>query len=142
MTADLKEVARHCMADFWSTGDMGKYDQFFHKDFINHNPSEPNVRSYEELKASLTGTFATMVIEVVPEIILVEGNYMAHTYTVKGKLKVDFMGAPAGTQFTYTGNNIVRYTGDKMVEAWWANDMLGFFTQLGFALAPAQKQPA
>jgi len=132
MSEDLKAIG-HQLAELWNTGNLSIADEIFANDFVNHDPSRPEVTDIEGYKKYLTETRSGMPdFKVDIEDMVAEEEKLASRYTVSGTFQNDFFGIPAtGKKATWTGINIYRFASGKIVEAWWNKDTLTMLQQLG-----------
>ena len=132
MSEDLKAIG-HQLAELWNTGNLSIADEIFANDFVNHDPSRPEVTDIEGYKKYLTETRSGMPdFKVDIEDMVAEEEKLASRYTVSGTFQNDFFGIPAtGKKATWTGVTIYRFDSGKIVEAWWSEDALGMLQQLG-----------
>ena len=114
-------------------GNLAVADEVFATDFVNHDPSRPNVNDLESYKGWVVENrtvFPDFHVEI--HYMVAEGDKVAACWTVTGTHQGEFMGIPpTGNQMTLTGMNIHRLAGDKIVEAWWIHDTLALLEQLG-----------
>jgi len=132
MSEDLKAIG-HQLAELWNTGNLSIADEIFANDFVNHDPSRPEVTDIEGYKKYLAETRSGMPdFKVDIEDMVAEEEKLASRYTVSGTFQNDFFGIPAtGKKATWTGINIYRFASGKIVEAWWNKDTLTMLQQLG-----------
>jgi len=77
----------------------------------------------------------------VIEEMVAEGDLVAARITYRGTHQSDFEGIPAtGNSVTYTGMQFFRIVDGVMLESWLIEDNLGFMTQLGMQLTPAESE--
>ena len=119
--------------EFWNTGDMAIADEVYSVDFVNHDPTAPDVGDLESYKGYVATVRAGMPdFHVAAEAIVAEADMVASRWTVTGTQTGEFLGIPpSGTQAMWTGITIYRYADGKVVEAWWSKDVQGALEQLG-----------
>jgi steroid delta-isomerase-like uncharacterized protein len=119
--------------EFWNTGDMAIADEVYSVDFVNHDPTAPDVRDLESYKGFAAAVRAGMPdLHVTPEVIVAEGDKVASCWTATGTQTGELVGIPpTDIQARWTGITIYRYADGKVVEAWWSKDMAGLLEQLG-----------
>jgi len=124
--------------ELWNTGDLAIADEIFATDFVNHDPSAPDVRDLETYKGFIAVTRAGFPdFHVTIEDIIAEGDKVASRWTARGTHQGELIGIPpTGKQATWTGMTIYRFAGGKIVEAWWSKDMLSMLIQLGVVPPP------
>jgi predicted ester cyclase len=112
-----------------------KIDQYFSKDYIQHQPGLPNgLEPFKKYLASLFKAFPDYSGEI--ENIVVEGNRVSFHIAWTGTHQNDFMGAKA------TGKKIKRRTADVLKvsngmisEHWGVVDQLDMLKDLGIVHA-------
>jgi len=127
-----KDVMRRA-SDFWNTGDMTIADEVYAADFVNHDPTAPDVRDLETYKAYAAGARVGMPdFHVTSDDMVGEGDKVASRWTVTGTQTAELAGIPpTDRQATWTGITIYRFADGKVVEAWWSKDTQGMLEQLG-----------
>jgi steroid delta-isomerase-like uncharacterized protein len=132
MSEELKAIGRQ-LVEVWNTGNLSIVDEIFASDFVNHDPTRPEVTDIESYKKFIAETRSGMPdFKVVNEDMIAEGDKLVSRYTVSGTFQNDFFGIPAtGKKATWTGVNIYHFTSGKIVEAWWHKDSLTMLQQLG-----------
>jgi len=117
----------------WNQGKMELLDEFWAQNFVNHDPSNPEVRDLEGFKQ-----WVVMVRNAFPDLnvtiddLIAEGDKVVTRWTFRGTHKGEFGKIPAtGKQVSSTGITISRIADGKTVETWWSSDDLGLFQQLG-----------
>jgi len=132
MSEDLKAIGRQ-LVEVWNTGNLSNVDEIFANDFVNHDPTRPEVTDIESYKKYIDETRSGMPdFKVVNEDMIAEGDKLVSRYTVSGTFQNDFFGIPAtGKKATWTGVNIYHLTSGKIAEVWWHKDSLTMLQQLG-----------
>jgi steroid delta-isomerase-like uncharacterized protein len=119
--------------EFWNTGDMAIADEVYSVDFVNHDPTAPDVRdlaSYKEFAAAVRAGMPDF--HVTNQCMVAEGDMVAGRWTATGTQTGELVGIPpTGKQATWTGITIYRFADGKVVEAWWSKDLVGLLEQLG-----------
>jgi len=125
---------------FWNTGDMAIADEVYSTDFVNHDPTAPDVIDIENYRGFAAAVRAAMPdFHVVPEVIVAAGDKVASCWTATGTQTGELVGIPpTGIQAQWTGVTIYRIDDGKVVEAWWSKDMAGLLEQLG--VMPATRE--
>lgn len=139
-TEDNKALIRLAIEEEWNHGNFAYVDEQVASDYIHHDPSNPNVRTFEEYKQWVIDTRNALPdLHITIEDMVAEGDLVATRFTFRGTNTGDFvtpMYIPAtGKQVTVSGITIARFAGGKVVEDWHQADMMGFMQQLG--LLPA-----
>lgn len=132
MSEDLKAIGRQ-LVEVWNTGNLSNVDEIFANDFVNHDPTRPEVTDIESYKKYIDETRSGMPdFKVVNEDMIAEGDKLVSRYTVSGTFQNDFFGIPAtGKKATWTGVNIYHLTSGKIAKVWWHKDSLTMLQQLG-----------
>lgn len=132
MSKDLKAVC-HRLAELWNTGNLSLAEEIFAADFVNHDPTRPEVTDIESYKKYVAETRSGMPdLKVVIEDLIAENNKVVSRYTVSGTFENDFFGIPAtGKKAAWKGVNIYRFESGKIVEALWHKDTFTMLQQLG-----------
>ncbi len=118
------------LLEIWNQGNLAVADEIFATDFVNHDPSRPDVTDLESYKGWVVWNrtvFSDFHIEI--HYMVAEGDKVAACWTVTGTHQGE--PTPTGKQMTLTGMNIHRLAGGKIVEAWWVHDTLALMEQLG-----------
>jgi len=126
--------------EFWNTGDMAIADEVYSAEFVNHDPTAPDVGDLDSYKGFVATVRAGMPdFYVTSQDIIAEGDKVASRWTVTGTQTGELLGIPpTGIQARWTGITIYRYADGKVVEAWWSKDMAGVLEQLG-VMAPTRQ---
>jgi steroid delta-isomerase-like uncharacterized protein len=127
-----KAIVRREIEEVWGQGNLATLDEIYATDFVNHDPSRPDVTDLESYKG-----WAAMCLTDYPDLympiedIIAEGDKVAYRWTFTGTHK------DLGKQVSDPGMTICRFADGKIVEAWLTDDMLGALTQLGVIPGPA-----
>ncbi len=126
--------------EFWNTGNMAIADEVYSAEFVNHDPTAPDVGDLESYKGYVATVRAGMPdFHVTAEAIVAEADKVASRWTVTGTQTGELLGIPpTGIQARWTGITIYRYADGKVVEAWWSKDLQGALEQLG-VMAPTRQ---
>jgi steroid delta-isomerase-like uncharacterized protein len=131
-----KEVVRRRFREL-DAGNTAILDELFSPDYRLNFPGrapmdlERTKRFYEELYSA----FPDLRHEIVDQIA--EGDRIVTRWTATGTHRGDLMGvAPSGQSVSFTGINIYRLEGDKLVESHVSWDMLGLLKQLDPSFRP------
>jgi steroid delta-isomerase-like uncharacterized protein len=128
-----KAETRRAIKEFWNQGNMELLDEFWAPNYVNHDPSNPEVRDLEGFKQwVITVRNAFPDLNVTIDDLIAEGNKVVLRWSFRGTHKGEFGKIPAtGKQVTITGITISRIADGKTVESWWSDDDLGLLQQLG-----------
>jgi steroid delta-isomerase-like uncharacterized protein len=134
MTAETEAnkavVARHFA--ILSGGDPADWDEIMNEDFVSHHPhaSGEGRDRYRNAAAAYSTVFSDFGSEV--QRMVAEDDRVAAHFIVRGRLTGDFLGFPAtGRDFEFSGIAIYRIANGQLAEAWYGEDTLGWFQQLG-----------
>ena len=128
-----KADTRRAIKGFWNQGNMALLDEFWAPNYINHDPTNPEVRDLEGFKQwVIAARTAFPDMNVTIDDLIAEGDKVVTRWTVRGTHKGEFGKIPAtGKQVMFTGMTISRIVDGKTVESWWSDDDLGLLQQLG-----------
>jgi steroid delta-isomerase-like uncharacterized protein len=121
----------------WNQGNVAPLDEILATDYIHHDPDRPDVRSREDYKRWVTESHSLFPdLQIIGEDQVAEADKVATRWTFHGTNNGDFE-TPAplpatGKQVAFTGMNIYRFAGGKIVEEWFQEDTMGMLQQLGF----------
>lgn len=125
------------VADFFNSANPAIADEIFASNFVNHFPNFSTITNLDSLKQFAGAAriewpdFHSTFDDLIAERDLVVGHW-----TVGGTHQGGAFGfPPTGKQTQWRGITIFRIANDKIVEAWWSQDLYGLLVQLG--LAPA-----
>ena len=124
--------------DLWNQRDLAIADEVFSEDFRNYDPAWPMVVDLESYKKWASEMFATIPdMHITVDILIVEGNKAAARWTAEWTDTVGMMGnRPTGKKISETGMDVIHCKERKIIERWWANDLLSVAQQLGMIPPP------
>jgi steroid delta-isomerase-like uncharacterized protein len=127
-----KAIVQRSADEIWNTGNLAIVDEIYGAEFLNHDPTAPDVRDLESYRQFIVGSLAAFPdFHVTAEHVVAEGDKVAVRWTATGTQEGELPGIPAtGRQVTWTGIDIHRIADGKIVETWWSKDMLGIIQQL------------
>jgi predicted ester cyclase len=104
-------------------------------EFVDHNPVW-GTTTWHEVVASMAMLRAAMPdlrVQVERDIVIGEGDQVSvHSILTGTHTGADLFGVPAsGKQATWTGNDFLRFAGNRVVERWVSADTLTLFQQIG-----------
>jgi steroid delta-isomerase-like uncharacterized protein len=121
-------------------GQLGVVDELVDSAFVNHNTQEglaPDRDGYRQYMAEVRASFPD--VELAIEDFIAEADKVAVRYAGQGSHLGAMMGAPpTGKRVTFSGINVFRLAGGRVVERWVMHDSLGVLQQLGLFPAPQQ----
>ena len=123
-------VARHYAV--FNGGDPAQWDEILADDFTTHS-SVNEGKGRERYRAGYeqyTKAFSDLAVDV--HQIIAEGDRVVVSFTNRGRHTDDFWGIPAsGRAWQFDGMAIYRIADGRIAEAWYSEDFLGWFQQLG-----------
>lgn len=114
-------------------------DQLWAPDMVWRGGSQGEVHGRETyrrmLEASVGGSFTRMRLEI--KDVIADGDKVVVRFTNSGDQTGPFMGRPpSGRHAVWEGIGIYRLADGRIAEAWFSEDWLGMFLQLGFIDPP------
>ena len=112
--------------------DPADWDEIMAEDYIAHHPLTPGVgrERYRTAFAGYASVFSDFATEV--HRMIAEDDLVVVRSTSRGRHTGEFMGvAPTGDVFEFSAISIYRIADGKLAEAWYAEDSVGLFQQLG-----------
>ena len=133
-----KTIVARFLDETWNQQNLGAVDELMSPDIVEHLATGGISVGIEAQKQTMTGYFATFPdIHVTINDMVAEGDKVAKRWTCTGTHQGELMGIPpTGRQVTFTGITIYRFADSKIVELWWAWDVMGMMQQL---TAPSEK---
>jgi predicted ester cyclase len=130
-----KRLARRALAEIYERGELAAADELIHPDFVNHEPSHPDLptgpESVKQTARSLLDAFGDELRFDVEDAIA-EGDKVVLRVTMRGRHVAPLMGsAPTGRAFAMRQVHIWRIADGKLIEHWGSRDDLGLLVQLG-----------
>ncbi len=136
MSADHKETSKHLL-ELWGDNAQHQSDDYLAANYVNHQMPDAaggtSTKSLEEWRA-LVADFHNGFSDVEMEVLLqvAEGNYVCSRWRMIAKHTGTFKDlAETGKSSTWTGTNVDRYEGGKLVETWVDWDKYSFLEGLG-----------
>ncbi len=132
MSEDLKAIIKRSV-EAWNTGDLTIVDEIYSKNFVIHNPLDPNQTNLDNYKQYISESRRAMPdIHVEIKDMIAEDDKAVCRWVCSGTMTKEAFGIPAtGKKATWTGMTINRYEARKIVETWWNEDIYGMLQQLG-----------
>ena len=113
-------------------GDPAEWDEIMAEDFAVHHPfaSGTGRDRYRNSAATYPTIFEGFTTDV--HRLVAEDDIVAAYFTTRGRHSGEVFGhPPTGNAFAYTGMAMYRIANEQLAEAWYAEDTLGWFQQLG-----------
>ncbi len=119
--------------ELWNLGDLAQVDEIHTADFVNHDPSRPDVTDLESYKRFIAEVRTSMPdYQVAIQDTIAEEDIVVTRWLGSGTHQGEYVGIPpTGRQATLVGVTIYRFEAGKIAEAWWIYDSLGMMQQLG-----------
>ncbi len=133
---DHKEMSRRAL-DMWASNNSDRPEDIFSENYINHQEpdveggvSDKSLEAWKELVAGYHESFSNSKVLILMQIA--EDNNVATRWEFTSTHTGNFMGLkPTGKQITWTGVQIDRFEGGKIVESWVDWDKYRFLEGLG-----------
>lgn len=133
---NLKELSRRAL-EMWASNNSDRAEDIFAENYINHQEpdaesgiSNKNLKAWKELVSGYHEAFSNSMVRVLMQIA--DDGLVASRWEFVSTHTGVFMGhLPTGRQVTWTGVQIDRFQGDKIVESWVNWDKYRFFEGLG-----------
>src|SRR5512136_2235440 len=136
LAESILALARRTFDEIWNTGNLDVADELFSPDYVNHDPTSPEVaRGPEGVKQ-----LATMYRRAFPDLrfiideMLAAGDKVITRWTGQGTHRGALRGLPTtGRQARVTGSCLQRNSGRRTVQTPMHSHALGLTEQLGAA---------
>jgi predicted ester cyclase len=131
-----RAIGRRVLLELWGQGKLELADELYAPDYVDHvarGPEPSRVSGPEGIKQAVTQfrrAFPDLTYAVEEE--MAERDLVMTRFSARGTNLGSFLGAPpTGRVVTYTGFDLNRIKGGKIVESWVNYDALGLLQQLG-----------
>src|SRR5712692_6841648 len=120
-TDQNKALIRRFYDEVWNKGNLEVADEVFAEDYVRHDlrPSSalPGPAGQKKVAADFRGAFPDLNMSV--ELMLADGDLVAARWTTEG-INTGAWGdvPPTGKHVRFSGVNIFRLAGGKVVEIW------------------------
>ena len=95
MSEENKAIVRRVIEEFLNTGAPAVADEIFAVGYVDHNPSNPELRGIENIKKSVADWHAAFPdTHNVVEDVIAEGDKVAVRFTTRAIHRGEFMGTP------------------------------------------------
>jgi steroid delta-isomerase-like uncharacterized protein len=137
MASDNAAMVRRFYEEVWNRGNVDVADEVFADDYVRHDlrPSkaEPGPAGQKRVASDFREAFPDLRFEV--ELVVAQDDFVAARWTAEGTNSGPW-GAqpPTGRRARFSGVNIFRFDGGKVVEIWNHRDDLGLMEQLGASI--------
>jgi len=111
----------------WNLGKVDALDELYHPDCLLHVPPFPESKGVDGLKMIINGFHQEIPgVKFRIDELFITGDRAVERYTWQGIHK------KTGKKVLVSGSVVYHLSGDKVIEAWNFEDMLGFYQQLGW----------
>lgn len=128
-----KALVRRFYEDVINKGDMGLAEELLAPDYKEYPgvPGGSGLTGFKQFVAMVSTAFPD--IRVTVEDLIAEEDKVVARVTVSGTHRGVLLGSiqPTDRHATWTGIDIIRVAGGKIVERWNQRDLLGLMQQLG-----------
>lgn len=127
-----KEAVRRVIEEAFNKGNLAVVDGVMSTEYVYHS-SLGDAKGPDGFKKTVN-MFRTAFPDIHSTIedIVAEGDKVATRATLRGTHRGEFMGiAPTDKKINVAVSGLIRFAGEKEVEAWGNMDMLTFYQQLG-----------
>ncbi len=136
-----KLIIRRYIEEVINTGNTGRIEQFISPDYteIFEGKRYPlGIQGAREHIAGVRRTYPDLTLTVEQQIA--EGDWVATSITARGTHRGEWMGIrPTGKVLTYTGVNLDKVIGGRIVEHGGAANMLGPLLEAGAIRIPGSE---
>jgi steroid delta-isomerase-like uncharacterized protein len=137
-----KNIVRRFYDEVWGRGNLDVADEIFASNYVRHdlrpgNPT-PGPEGQKQIAADFRAAFPDLTFTV--EFMVAEVDFVVARWTIRGTHK-GYWGKvpPTGKYAKFSGVNIFRIVGGKVVEIWNHRDDLGLMQQLGVPIWAGSK---
>lgn len=134
--AENRAIGRRVLIELWSQGKLEVADELYAPDYVDHvgrGPEPERVAGPEGIKRAVTmfrAAFPDLNYGIGAE--LAEGDLVMTRFFAQGTHLGPFLGAPpTGRKVSYSGMDLNRIKGGKIVESWVNYDALALLQQVG-----------
>ena len=133
-------IVRRYAEDGWGKQNLGVVDELVAPDMVDHNPigmmqQQQGAEGVKSTILSLQSAFPNF--SYTTEEMVADKDKVVVRWTAGGVHQGPFFGmAPTGKSATWSGVNIYRLSGGKIVEEWGLMDLAGLLHQLGALSKP------
>ena len=129
-----RSLVRRFYEQVWNQGNVDVAAVVFAEDYVRHDlrptTALPGPKGQAKIAADFRAAFPDL--RMVVDLIVAEGDLVAARWTTEGTNTGPWAGhPPTGKHATFSGVNIFRFAGGKVVELWNHRDDLGLAQQLG-----------
>ncbi len=142
MTVEENKTIARRIYEIITTGEFDRAEEIVDREVPDNelrsgDPPAKLIETFKETFSEAREAFPDMRVTV--EKVIAEGDTVAARVTWRATHKGEMMAIPAtGREVTVSGMRFFRVAGDRIVEEWASDDMLGLMQQLGAIPAPTQ----
>lgn len=131
-TEENKKLVLRWIEEAWEKKNLDIIDELHAPDYVGHIVGFPGVRGREAFKELFATFFAAFDdLHRANEFLIAEADKVVAYDTYRIKHTGEFAGIPpTGKEVTFTGIDIYRIVGGKIVEQWYEMDITGMLQQL------------
>ena len=131
---EQKALVKRFYEEVWNRGNVEVTSEVFADDYVRHDlrPAQalPGPTGQAKIAADFRAAFPDLRMGL--DLILGDGDLVAARWTTEGTNTGPWGGRPpTGKRARFSGVNIFRFRGRKVVELWNHRDDLGLMQQLG-----------
>ena len=129
-----KALIRRFYEEVWNKGNIAVVDDIFAPDYVRHDLRPGIAPSGPEGQKAIARLFRAAFPDtrMTLDLLIAEGDLVMGRWTTRATHTGEWGGVPpTGKQAVFTGVNIFRIAGGKVVELWNYRDDLGLMEQLG-----------
>lgn len=131
---DNKALVLRFYDEVWNRGNVDIAVEVFAEHYVRHDlrptTAAPGGEGQRTIAADFRRAFPDLRMSV--DLVLAEGDLVAARWTTTGTHTGPWADvAPTGRTMTFSGVNVFRFSGGKVVELWNHRDDLGLMQQLG-----------
>jgi steroid delta-isomerase-like uncharacterized protein len=129
-----RALVRRFYEEVWAKGNLDVADELFADDYVRHDlragDPTPGPEGQKEIAAAFRTAFPDLTWEI--DFLLADGDFVAGRWTATGTHLGPWAGVePTGRPMSFSGINVFRFSGGRVVEIWNHRDDLGLRQQLG-----------
>jgi len=129
-----RALVRRFYEEVWAKGNLDVADELFADDYVRHDlragDPTPGPEGQKDIAAAFRTAFPDLRWEI--DFLLADGDFVAGRWTATGTHLGPWAGVePTGRPMSFSGINVFRFSGGRVVEIWNHRDDLGLRQQLG-----------
>jgi predicted ester cyclase len=140
MAQEKKTIVKRFLTELWEEGNQDIIEEVLAENYVDHGLPEglpPNREGFREFADMYLSAFSDL--DTSAEDVITEGDKAVLRWSARGIHKGELMNIPpTNKRVEMTGINILRFSGDKVVESWSEFDQAGMLQQLGVMPEPQE----